>query len=58
MSVHIAVRIDAREDVIVEGLSQVLNHWVLTGQQLVQNVRHSGGRYPLSGVDSWATERV
>jgi hypothetical protein len=52
MGVHIAVGVDAGKDVIVEGSRQVLNHWILTGQQLVQNVRHSGGADPLSGVDA------
>jgi hypothetical protein len=58
MSVHIAVRIYAREDIIVEGLRQILNRWILTGQQLVQNVRHSGGGYPLPSMDSWTAECV
>jgi hypothetical protein len=58
MSVHITVRIYDREDVVVEGLCQVLNHWILSGQQLVQNVRHSGRRYPLPSMDSWTTDSV
>jgi hypothetical protein len=52
VSVLEAVRVDDRENVIVEGLRQVLNHWVLTGQQLVQDVRRCGRSDPLSGVNS------
>jgi len=57
VSVHVTIRIDAREDVIVEGLCKVLNHWILTGQQLVQYICHCGGSDPFTGVNTW-TEKV
>ena len=58
MSVNIAVWVHDRKDVIVEGPRQVLDRWVVTGQQLVQDVGHCGGRDPFSGVNSWTTRKV
>ena len=52
MSVNVTVWVHDRKDVIVEGPRQVLDHWVVTGQQLVQDVGHCGGRDPFSGVNS------
>jgi len=53
MSVDVAVWVHVWKDVIVEGPRQVLDHWVATGQQLVQDVSHCGGSDPFSGVNSW-----
>jgi hypothetical protein len=53
MGVNVAVWIHDRKEVIVEGLRQVLDHWVVTGQQLVQDVGHCSGSDPFSGVNSW-----
>jgi hypothetical protein len=33
--VNVAVRVHARKYVVVEGLRQVCDHWVLAGEQLV-----------------------
>ena len=58
MGVNVAVWVHVRKDVIVERPRQVLDYWVLTGQQLVQDVGHRGGSYPFSGVNSWTTGNV
>ena len=58
MSVNVAVWVHNRKDVIVEGLSQVLDHWAVTGKQLVQDVGRCGGSNPFSGVNSWTTGKV
>jgi len=58
MSVNVAVWVYDRKEVIVEGPCQLLDHWVVTGKQLVQHVGHCGGSDPFSGVNSWTTAEV
>jgi hypothetical protein len=58
MRINVAVCVHDKKEVIVEGPRQVLDHWVVTGKQLVKDVGHCGGSESISGVNSRTTGKV